>query len=191
MTTGREVTPPGTAIDRAKAVPAGDDRVPLGAWVIAGVFVALELAVSGRYGFQQDELYFLEAGHHLAFGYVDQPPLAPLLTRTTAIFGTNPTAIRIIPALAGGAAVVVAARMAVLFGAGRAGRVLAALVIASSPVLLGAAHIGNTTPYDCRLLTTFNPPDQVRSDWNDIQIGVCSGPSASWPALWPRLKHYD
>jgi hypothetical protein len=51
--------------------------------VIAGVFVAVELAVSARYGFQQDEVYFLVAGHRLAFGYVDQPPLIPLLTRIT------------------------------------------------------------------------------------------------------------
>ena len=63
--------------------PAGvspSDRVPVLAWLIAAVFVAVELAVSGRYGFMQDELYFIEAGRHLAFGYVDQPPLMPLLT---------------------------------------------------------------------------------------------------------------
>jgi 4-amino-4-deoxy-L-arabinose transferase-like glycosyltransferase len=117
-------------------------------WLIAAIFVAVELAVSARYGFQQDELYFLVASHHLAFGYVDQPPLAVLLARTTDLFGTNPTAIRILPALAGGAIVVIAARFAALFGAGRGGRVLAALATASAPVLLGATHIGNTTPYD-------------------------------------------
>lgn len=38
------------------------------------------------------------ASHHLAFGYVDQPPLAVLLARTTDLFGVNPTAIRILPA---------------------------------------------------------------------------------------------
>jgi len=101
---------------------AGSDRVPALAWVIGAIFVAVELAVSGRYGFQQDELYFLVAGHHLAFGYVDQPPLAPLLTRITDIFGVSPTAIRIIPALCGGAIVVMAARLAALFGAGHLGR---------------------------------------------------------------------
>ena len=121
------------------------DRVPVLAWVIGAVFVAVELAVSGRYGFQQDELYFIVAGHHLAFGYVDQPPLAPLLTRVTDIFGVSPTVIRILPALAGGAVVVLAARLAALFGAGRFGRVLAALMTACTPVLLGAAHIANTT----------------------------------------------
>jgi hypothetical protein len=117
-------------------------------WVIAAVFVAVELAVSGRYGFQQDELYFLVAGHHLAFGYVDQPPLTPLLTRITGILGVSPTAIRIIPALAGGAVVVIAARLAALFGAGRFGRVLAALTMACAPILIGSVHLGNTTPPD-------------------------------------------
>ncbi|HEX8005801.1 MAG TPA: glycosyltransferase family 39 protein, partial [Trebonia sp.] len=122
--------------------------MPPAAWVIAVVFAAVELAVSGRYGFQQDELYFLVASHHLALGYVDQPPLAVLMARTTDIFGVNPTAIRIIPALAGAAIVVIAARIAALFGAGPAGRVLAALAMATAPVLVGAVHVGNTTPYD-------------------------------------------
>jgi hypothetical protein len=130
-----------------------DDKIPRLAWVIAAVFVAVELAVSDRYGFQQDELYFLVASHHLAFGYVDQPPVAVLLARTTDIFGTNPTAIRILPALAGGLIVLIAARLAALFGAGsgaglRNGRTLAALGTAAAPVLLGATHVGNTTPYD-------------------------------------------
>jgi len=130
------------------------DRVPALAWVIGAVFVAVELAASGRYGFQQDELYFIVAGHHLAFGYVDQPPLAPLLTRITDILGVSPTAIRIIPALAGGAIVIMAARLAALFGAGRPGRVLAALVTACAPVFLGAVHVGNTTPLDLLAWTT-------------------------------------
>jgi len=124
------------------------DRVPVLAWVIAAGFVALELAVSGRYGFMQDELYFIEAGRHLAFGYVDQPPLTPLADRITSVLGVTPTAVRVIPALAGGAAVVVAARFAALFGAGRLGRVLAALLTACTPVLLSSDHLGNTTPLD-------------------------------------------
>ena len=140
----------GTAADESRTVPAilHDDRVPLAAWVIAAAYVVLELAVSDRYGFQQDELYFLVASHHLAFGYVDQPPLAVLLARTTDLVGVNPTAIRILPALAGGAIVVLAARLAALFDGGRAARVIAALAVAIAPVFLAAMHIGNTTPYD-------------------------------------------
>jgi 4-amino-4-deoxy-L-arabinose transferase-like glycosyltransferase len=128
---------------------ASADRVPLPAWLIAAALVALELAVSGRYGFMQDELYFIEAGRHLAFGYVDQPPLAPLLTRiVTSVLGVSPTAVRIIPALAGGAVVVIAARCAALFGAGRFGRVLAALTTACAPVIFTSVHVDNTTPLD-------------------------------------------
>jgi hypothetical protein len=139
-----------TAADESGTVPAvrHDDRVPLAAWVIAAANVVVMLAVSDRYGFQQDELYFLVASHHLAFGYVDQPPLAVLLARTTDLFGVNPTAIRILPALAGGAIVVLAARLAALFGGGRAARVIAALAVAIAPVYMGSNHIGNTTPYD-------------------------------------------
>jgi len=136
------VTP---AARQAPVLPS--DRVPVLVWVIAAVFVAAELALSGRYGFLQDELYFIVAGHHLAFGYVDQPPLAPLLTRVTDVLGVSPTALRIGPALAGGAVVVLAARLAALFGAGRFGRVLAALATACAPVVYALAHLGITEPF--------------------------------------------
>ncbi len=124
------------------------DRLPVLVWIVAAVFVTVELALSGRYGFMQDELYFIVAGRHLALGYVDQPPLMPLLDKTTGLFGLNPTAIRIIPALAGGAVVVIAARCAALFGAARFGQVLAAVATACMPVLIAADHVGNTTPIE-------------------------------------------
>ena len=146
---GPTVPTPQAAVPQAgQAAGSSSDRVPALAWLIAAAFVAVELAVSGRYGFMQDELYFVEASRHLAFGYVDQPPLAPLLTRVAELPGLSPTAIRIIPALAGGAVVVAAARFAALFGAGRLGRVLAALTMACTPVLLGSDHVDNTTPLD-------------------------------------------
>ena len=137
---------------QARAVPPvpgpGSGRLPAPVWVIAAVFVAFELAISGRYGFLQDELYFIEAGRHLAFGYVDQPPLAPLLTRVTDVLGVSPAAVRIVPALAGGAVVVIAARFAVLFGAGRFGRILAALLAACAPLVVALAHLGITASPD-------------------------------------------
>lgn len=163
----------GAAADESEVAPATlhDDRVPTAVWLIAAAFVGLELVVSGRYGFQQDELYFLVASHHPALGYVDQPPLAVLLARTTDLFGVNPTAIRILPALAGGAIVALAARLAALFDGGRAARVLAALTVAISPVLLGAIHVGNTTPYDL-------------VSWTLVTVCVATALLRDRPAWW-------
>ncbi len=75
---------------RAPAVASRPARPPwLGIALIAAAAVAVEMAVSARYGYVRDELYFLSAGQHLAFGYVDQPPLTPLLARITAALTGN------------------------------------------------------------------------------------------------------
>lgn len=117
-------------------------------WV-AGALVVLELAVSARYGFHRDELYFIVSGRHPAFGYVDQPPLAPLLTRLgTGLFGTDPTAVRIVPALVGGAVVIGTGLTAAQFGGRRFAQLLAALAMACAPITLASAHLAGTTVYD-------------------------------------------
>jgi 4-amino-4-deoxy-L-arabinose transferase-like glycosyltransferase len=107
------------------------------------------MAVSARYGYHRDELYFLEAGRHLAFGYVDQPPLTPMLARIgTVIFGNSPAGLRVIPALALAVLVVISAAMSRLLGAGRSGQILASLATATCAEYLGAMHLLTTTAPD-------------------------------------------
>jgi hypothetical protein len=80
---------------------------------IAGVAILLLLLCASRYGYHRDELYFLAASRHLAFGYVDQPPIAVLVAWLDRVaLGDTLFGLRVIPALAIGVVVV-------LTGAGR------------------------------------------------------------------------
>jgi len=165
----------------AAARPAAQRRPPrLAIAVIALGAIALELAVSARYGYVRDELYFLGAGRHLAFGYVDQPPLTPLLARIGAALGGNTVVgLRVLPALCLAAMIILAAAMSRRLRAGRTGQVLAALAAATCGEYIGAAHELTTTPADffcwtlilylvVRLLASRDP-----RWW--LAIGGCAG----------------
>jgi 4-amino-4-deoxy-L-arabinose transferase-like glycosyltransferase len=90
----------------------------------------------------------LVAGQHPAFGYVDQPPLTPLLSAiSVAILGVSPTAVRVLPALEMGLIVVVTALIARDLGGSRRAQVLAAITAALSGYL-GAGHLDTTTDPD-------------------------------------------
>ena len=55
---------------------------------------------NGSYGYFIDEFYYIACANNPAFGYVDHPPLAPLLlTVFQFLFGNSLYAIRILPAL--------------------------------------------------------------------------------------------
>jgi 4-amino-4-deoxy-L-arabinose transferase-like glycosyltransferase len=138
------------------------------------------MTVSARYGYVRDELYFLSAGRHLAFGYVDQPPLTPLLARiTAAVTGGTLAGFRVLPALALAALVLMTAAMSGRLGAGRTGQLLAALAAATCAEYLGAMHELTTTTPDfvfwaaTLLLVMRLLASQDRRWW--VAIGGCIG----------------
>jgi len=119
---------------------------------IAAVLVALLLLVAGRYGYHRDELYFLVASRHLAWGYVDQPPLTPALAGLARLlFGDWLPGLRLLPALAVGALVVVTGLIARELGGDRAAQLLAAACVAASGVTVAVGHLHSTTTYDVLL----------------------------------------
>src|SRR5580704_7693211 len=116
---------------------------------IGAIVFAVLMALSGRYGFDRDELYFLDAARHLQVSYVDQPGLAPLLAWVSLkLFGVSLPGLRLWAAFGAWATVVVGGLTAREFGGGRRAQLLAAIGTATMPVLLGAAHIANTTSYE-------------------------------------------
>jgi 4-amino-4-deoxy-L-arabinose transferase-like glycosyltransferase len=123
-------------------------------WMVAGAVVVLLLAVSARYGFHRDELYFLVAGRRLDWGYVDQPPLTPLLARLAeTIGGTSPVALRVLPALAIGAVVLLAALMARRFGGRARAQLFAGVTAGGAGVALAVGHLLSTATFDYLLGT--------------------------------------
>lgn len=112
-------------------------RVSLWPWVygIALIYFTLHLVTSTRYGYFRDALYYLACSEHLAFGYVDQPPVIALLgwlTRHT--IGTSLPALLFWPALAGASRIVLTAAFARELGARRFGTALAAVLAATPSV---------------------------------------------------------
>lgn len=102
--------------------------------------VALNAAFLARYDYFRDELYYLACSQHLAWGYVDQPPLSiAILALTRSLFGDSLLAIRLPAVLAGAAAVVLTGLIARRLGGGRWAEALAALGAALAPVVLGNA----------------------------------------------------
>jgi len=93
------------------------------------------------YGFFRDELYFLVCGHHLAWGYVDQPPLVALQARVAeALFGLTPTGIRILSFLAGGVTVGLTGLLTWQLGGRRTAQFLAMTAVLAAPIFLGTAN---------------------------------------------------
>jgi 4-amino-4-deoxy-L-arabinose transferase-like glycosyltransferase len=117
-------------------------------WV-GGIVFAVLMALSARSGFDRDELYFLDGARHLQASYVDQPVLGPLLAWVSLkLFGVSLPGLRVWPALAAWATVVAGGLIAREFGGGKRAQLLAAIGTATMPVLLGAAHVANTTAYE-------------------------------------------
>ena len=109
-------------------------RLILPAAAAAATFI-FHLIANPHYGFFRDELYFIICGRHPQWGYVDQPPVVPLLAAGSQIFGVSLVALRTVSALFAAASVFVTCRLVQEFGGGEFAQVLAALCVALAPIL--------------------------------------------------------
>ena len=111
--------------------------------------IALHLATNSTLGFHTDELYYLACGRHPALGYVDFPPLVPLLARLeTGLLGVSPWTLRVLPTLLGGVLVVLSAAYVRRLGGSLRLQGLALLTAIAAPYLLGANWVFQTVTFD-------------------------------------------
>ncbi|MEU3269670.1 glycosyltransferase family 39 protein [Saccharomonospora sp. NPDC006951] len=139
-------------------VSASRVRDPLPRFAVRGVGVVvmaqatLLTALSGRYGFHRDELYFLAAGDRPAWGYVDQPPLTPMLVRlATELAGASEPGIRVVSTVVAAATVALVALVARELGGGGTAQTFAAFTAAISSLVLVVGHMVSTTTLDVLL----------------------------------------
>src|SRR5512140_2637265 len=97
----------------------------------------LHLLTSVRhYGYFRDELYYLDMARHLDWGYVDSAPLIALYAKVALWMGGSLAALRILPALAGTALVLLSILIARELGGQRLAQLLTALAVLFAPGIL-------------------------------------------------------
>jgi hypothetical protein len=144
-----------------KRSPSFTGREP---WLILGLAtLAIHLLLNGGYGIFRDELYFIVCGGRPAWGYVDQPPLIPLLAAWShALFGNFLVGFRLVPALALSATVALSAEFARAVGGGRFAQWLAGLCVLFSPQFLAIGLLFTTD--------TFQPLSWLACGWFLVRL---------------------
>jgi 4-amino-4-deoxy-L-arabinose transferase-like glycosyltransferase len=123
-------------------------------WLANGMLIVVAIAFAkflfhcyfnNRYDYFRDEFDYMACGNHLAWGYVDQPPLIPFLIHICrAILGDSLRSIRFIPALASSLLVVQTAVLARELGGRRFALVLSAITALIAPQYLSNGSLLGT-----------------------------------------------
>ncbi|HUG13702.1 MAG TPA: glycosyltransferase family 39 protein [Thermomicrobiales bacterium] len=151
----------------------------MSAWQIVA-FVALaklvvHVSTSTRYGFHRDELYYITGGLNLSLGYVDHPPLVPLLAALAhALFGLSLPGLRLFSTLAGVTLVALAGLIARELGGGRFAIGLASFAALACPIYLLTNSLFQTVTFDQLIWVT--------GGWLVLRL-LNTGDARYWPLL--------
>jgi hypothetical protein len=124
------------------AIPADapQNRFTSGPAIVLYIVAAkllLHLSMVARYGIFRDEMYYLACSRHMAWGYVDHPPLTVWIAWfSRVVLGSSPLGVRLLPILAGAAVVWLAGALAREMGGGRFAQGMAALAVFMVPLYL-------------------------------------------------------
>jgi hypothetical protein len=109
--------------------------------------VVVHLATGWRYGFDRDELMALEDARHLAWGYVQYPPMTAFFGWVALkLFGTSLVGFRFFAGLVQAAALVLTGLMARQLGGGRFAQITG--VLAGVPFCLGGGALMQYISFD-------------------------------------------
>jgi hypothetical protein len=109
----------------------------------------VHLATSGNYGFFRDELYYIDAGKHLAAGYVEFPSFIALLAASIhLVLGDSLVVYHLFPAIAGTVLVLLSGLMARELGGGRFAQGLAVLASLAATTFLAIDSIFSMDAFD-------------------------------------------
>jgi hypothetical protein len=139
---------------------------------VAAVKLLFHLLTASRYGFFRNELYFLACAEHLAWGYVDQPPLIAFITWFARhVFGDGLLGLRLLPALAGAGLVWLAGKITREMGGGRFAQTLAAVAVLVVPSYMILQH--------WMTMNAFEPLMWMGCAWCVIRV-INSGDPRYW-----------
>jgi hypothetical protein len=141
---------------------------------LSGTKLLLHAALSGRYGYFRDELYFLDCGRHLDWGYVDHAPMVGLVARAALLLGASLPVLRLIPAVAGALLVALTVVLARGLGGRRFAQGLAGLAVIAAPIYLGTDSLFT--------MNAFEPLFWMGCVWALIRI-VRGGDPRLWMAF--------
>lgn len=165
-------------------IQEGGRQSPRYAWLpvsaVAACAAVLLGVTSGGYGYHRDELYFRMLASHPAWGYVDQPPMTPMLVRaSTSVFGDSLPALRLPAIVSLLVTLFVVAALARELGGGRLAQTVTAIgVVAPFPLIAG--HVMLTASPDMvfwTLTILFVLRALLRSEpywwlWAGVVVGV-------------------
>ena len=154
----------------------------------------LHAATAWRYGYFRDELYFIACSKHLAWGYVDQPPLVAFAAWLAAPAGYQLIAIRALPILAAALTVYLAVQLTRELGGGRFAQMLSGLATLLMPayLLLGTTLTTSSFEPFCWTLALYlairiarAPASQTPRWWTAFGVTLALGLYAKYSMLLP------
>jgi len=155
-----------------------ENRTVLG---LAASKLAVHLYAGRHYGYFVDEMYYLACSRHLAWGYVDQPPLIALIAWLVRVtLGQSLWAIRLAPALAGTGEVAMTALIARELGGGWFAQLLAGVGVLVAPGILSIDNFLSMNSFEplfwmgcawlvIRMINTGNPRLWI---WFGVLAGI-------------------
>jgi 4-amino-4-deoxy-L-arabinose transferase-like glycosyltransferase len=108
---------------------------------LAAIKILLHLWVIERYGYHRDELYFIECGRNLAFGYVDHAPFVPWVAAAAGWFDHHLIALRLPAVMAGAGSILLTVLLARAWGGGILAQLVSGLAVLSAPAFLRMSKI--------------------------------------------------